>query len=97
MIEVLRRRGDRILAHRWRTPFGELDLWIESRQGIRVAIEVKTLQRKDALPTRVSLRQLCRLKRIHTYLIENFGPTRFFVCFVTPPDRLCFIELSEFP
>jgi putative endonuclease len=53
-------KGYRILARRWQTPVGEVDL-VARRRGVLVFVEVKARQRADEAAEAVTVRQRRRI------------------------------------
>lgn len=82
----LRARGYRILASRYRTPSGEIDL-IARRAGTLVFVEVKARATPGAGLEAISLRQQRRIRAAaETFLARGYGPTRcrFDAIVITP-------------
>lgn len=68
----LQLRGYRVLQQRFKTPYGEIDLLIESPKGGLVVLEVKNLGRVDWLERRISQRQLLRLQGLRTFIESKY-------------------------
>jgi len=66
----LRLKGYRILARRYRTPVGEIDL-VASRGGVLAAIEVKARDDLASASEAVSVRQQRRIARALAYFLGN--------------------------
>lgn len=59
------------MAHRYLTPFAEIDLLMKSPAGEICLIEVKSILSWDRLSCRMSRRQKLRLRRALCYLAEK--------------------------
>ncbi len=99
-VELLLRRGYRILARNFRTPFGEIDLVAEHR-GVTVFVEVKTRTTSaygDPFDA-VTPRKQYRLTRLATYYLKGRNrlqtPARFdaVAVTVTPDGRVARVDL----
>ena len=58
------------VAHRLRTPFGEVD-WVFKREGIWVCVEVKLWRATDDIHMCVKFAQKQRLRRAYEYLLSK--------------------------
>ncbi len=68
--EYLLKNNFKLIEQRYRTPFGEVDLLLQSPKGPFVLIEVKTISDWQRLLWRIDHRQKQRLKRACSF-IEN--------------------------
>lgn len=85
---ILTLKGYRILARRYRSPFGEIDL-IALRCGKICFVEVKARATMDAAREALSARQQQRIAKSASYWLQQFGKveygeTRFDVVFIAP-------------
>lgn len=69
-------RGYRCEAQCYRSPFGEVDLWLRRNQNEHLLIEVKTLKKDEHLPERLGRRQLRRLLNVLLWFSEKQGQNR---------------------
>ncbi len=96
----LQRRGYRLLARNYRTPWGEADL-IARHRGVLVFIEVKARQsRRFGLPQEaVHPAKQEKLRRVAEHYLQAQGlsdlPVRFDVVAIRFTDRGPVIELIE--
>jgi putative endonuclease len=84
---LLRLKGYRILARRYRTPMGEIDL-VARRGSVVAIVEVKTRRQEAAALEAVSPRQRERLARAALYLLPRLG---------TPPPTIRFDVVTVVP
>lgn len=70
VIKDLEIKNCKILGHRIKTPFAEIDILFRSSKGVIVLLEVKSLSKWIWLESRVTKKQSDRLKRATIYL-EN--------------------------
>ncbi len=80
-------KGYRVLAHRHRTPYGELDIVCVTRQSL-VVVEVKARRSLDKAAESLSPQQRERLRRAALSLLARYPrysdrAIRFDCCFVT--------------
>ena len=85
---ALRLKGYQILAARYRTPLGEIDI-VAARGGTIAVVEVKARSSRDRAAAALSPQQQARLQRAAQYLLaqrpELAGATlRFDLMLVTP-------------
>ena len=85
---LLRIKGYRIVARRWRSPVGEIDL-IARRRNLLVFVEVKAREKLDDAAWSVTERQRARIISaaqawIARYPDENIRDIRFDVMLVAP-------------
>src|ERR1700750_1540372 len=67
-------KGFRILARRWRSPVGEIDI-IARRRGLRVFVEVKARETLDEAAWSVTERQRARIiAAAEAWLARNTDP-----------------------
>lgn len=84
----LRLKGYRIIATRYKTPIGEIDL-IARRFGITVFVEVKARQRRDSLADALSAVNTRRITRAAQFFMTRQqtlanSDMRFDVIFLAP-------------
>lgn len=84
----LRLRGYKIIATRYKTPIGEIDL-IARRFGVTVFVEVKARQRQEMLADALSAVNTRRITRAAQYFITRHpalanADLRFDVIFLAP-------------
>ncbi|PWU15374.1 MAG: hypothetical protein C5B49_11835 [Bdellovibrio sp.] len=91
--ESYARQGFEPLGHRLKTPFGELDLLMRSPDGTLTGFEVKT--KTADLADRISRRQLKKLERIFTWMLQQNENSQFLVCFVAGPEDILVLALAE--
>lgn len=72
----------RLLRHRYRSPWGEVDLLLRLPTGELVMVEVKSLSHSDRMLGRLGDRQRARLQRVFQWLSEKSGPVLFWLVFV---------------
>ncbi len=65
------RQGFKIVAHRFKTPFAEVDLICEDKNQDLVIVEVKTVSDSFWNSSRISSRQKYRLKNATLHLMEQ--------------------------
>jgi Holliday junction resolvase-like predicted endonuclease len=83
----------RVLKQRWRTPFAEMDLLIESPSGEIWIVEIKTLTHFDFLAVRVTRKQRQRLQRAHAYVQGlTRRPVCLYLAFVDPRGEVLLFE-----
>jgi putative endonuclease len=94
----LRLLGYRILARRYRTPVGEIDL-IARRRGFLIFIEVKTRQKKDQAVAAIAPASYRRLQQAaHHYMQRYQGQlfwmraARFDLVALAPPCYLIHLD-----
>lgn len=74
----------RLLKHRMKTPFAELDLIFESPKGEILIIEVKSIQSQEFIQGRLTEKQKKRLGRAMQYLqTQTRRPILFWLVMVT--------------
>ncbi len=66
-------KGFKLLKHRLRTPFAEVDLLFQSPQGQVLMVEVKSANTEDFYLFRVPIKQKKRLERAVLYMSEELG------------------------
>ncbi len=87
------KRGLRVLFHRHRTPFGEVDLIARDPNGRIRLIEVKSLSQQDWSTFRISYRQQRRLRNVLSYLSHCWNqPMTFDLAFVGLHDEILMVE-----
>jgi putative endonuclease len=70
--EFYTKKGLTIVAHRWRTPFAEVDLvFKDSQTGSLLLVEVKKSSYSEFRVHLLSVRQKQRLNRVITWLAEQ--------------------------
>ena len=62
----------KLLAHRYRTPFGEIDLVFYSSDGSIKIVEVKSSRNEYFFSSRLKRSQKLRLARIHSYFLSQY-------------------------
>lgn len=88
-------QGYRLLEQRKKTPFGEIDLWLYSKDLGFLAVEVKSLQSLGFLERRVSRKQKLRLIRTWTWILEKYPETPFLVAYVPPKGLPLILSLTD--
>jgi len=92
-LEYLRAHHEaKLLRHRYRSPWGEVDLLLRLRTGEIAMVEVKCLSSFERIQTRLGKSQKARLKRIFLWFSERAGPTVFWLVFVTPTAEVLVLE-----
>ena len=81
-------KGFRILARRWRSPVGEIDI-VARRRGLLVFVEVKARERSDDAAWSISERQRTRIAAasqawLARYPVPGVRDIRFDVMLVAP-------------
>lgn len=83
----------KILERRLKTPFGEVDLLIDSLKGNLVMIEVKSLSDWDRILYRLSAHQKSRLLRARVFLESSYGRAVLLkVAYVDAKKNLAFLD-----
>ncbi len=75
-IKVLRDleiKNCKIIGHRIKTPFAEVDILFRSTKGVIVLLEVKSLSKWVWLESRVTKKQSDRLKRAATFIESRYN------------------------
>lgn len=62
------KKGYRLIAHRLRTPFGELDILLQDVSRTWHMVEVKSVKNLEWIEGRISFSQKKRLLNIHQWL-----------------------------
>lgn len=76
-----------------KTPFGEVDLLIDSPKGNLVMIEVKSLSDWDRILYRLSAHQKSRLLRARVFLESSYGRAVLLkVAYVDAKKNLVFLD-----
>jgi Holliday junction resolvase-like predicted endonuclease len=65
--------GERLLAHRFKTPYAEIDLVFQDKSGRLNLIEVKSCDREIWSNEVISFRQRARLERARFFLESTRG------------------------
>lgn len=84
--------GEKLLAHRERTPFGEIDLLFENGERVLQLIEVKSWQRELWGESVVSPRQARRLKRARDWVEDSFQRPTALLLAVVSHDSIAYFE-----
>lgn len=91
----LEARGYRLLHHRWKTPFAEVDLVMANLCELLV-VEVKCLSRFSPREFRVSPKQKQRLFRVRQALeARHQTDTRLLLALVEDSGELSFFHLAD--
>ena len=77
-----------LIAHRYRSPFGEVDLLVRLPKGEILMIEVKSLSSEERREHRLGARQKMRLKRVFLWLAEINANVLFWLVFVDPKGKI---------
>lgn len=92
-LEHYRKLGYKILQQRFRSPYAEIDLIVESPHGDRIIVEVKSLSHSDWIQVRIPAGQRKRLVRAFEYLCELWCmPLIFHLVIVTQLDQVFVVE-----
>lgn len=87
-------KGAELLKHRWRTPFGELDLLFRVR-GELWCVEVKTLGHEVFLGHRLKPQQKQALRAIHGFVQDRFEQeAQLKVAYVKPDKKIFLFDFS---
>jgi Holliday junction resolvase-like predicted endonuclease len=83
VLEAYLKRGYQLRAKNFKSPFGEIDLWLVKGHK-DLLVEVKTLKSAEHLSRRVTRGQVSRLQRILIWAAEQAVHVRLRVVYVTP-------------
>lgn len=93
VLTYFRKKSFRILKSRWRTPYAEIDLIVESPKNEIWILEIKSLSHFDFLDVRVSWKQKQRLKRAHLFVQSKTSKrVRLALAFVDKKGEILIIE-----
>lgn len=89
------KKGYRVVAKNWRTPFGELDLLIaDPDSGKWIALEIKSLSHQMSPADRISIKQQKRLFRILQFIQTKNPNTVLRYVFVKPKGQI--LQINPF-
>ena len=86
------KRGFLLRARRWKSPFAEIDLVLESPEQMIYLIEVKRVSSFDFISHRLSLKQKRRLQRAHLFAAEKWGQVVLELAVVSQQGEVLVIE-----
>jgi Holliday junction resolvase-like predicted endonuclease len=82
-----------LIRQRDKTPYGEIDLLVETPKGDWLMVEVKTLSKWDRLEHRLSFRQRQRLRRARFYIESQSGRSVIAkTAYVGPAGKILFLD-----
>ena len=84
--------GYRCLARRWKTPFAEIDLCLETPEKEILLVEVKSVRSLDYLDCRLTLRQKRRLQRAWLYCLERRPQVRLVLAVVSQQGEILILD-----
>ncbi len=83
----------KLLKQRFRTPFGEIDLLLESPRKNLVMLEVKSLSNWDRILYRLTPKQRQRLHRTRAYIESKYSrPVILKIAYLAPGKKLVFLD-----
>jgi Holliday junction resolvase-like predicted endonuclease len=85
---VLESQGARLIEQRYKTPFGEVDLFMVAPSGAKLIVEVKSVRSVEFAETRVSRRQRKRLQNVVQYLAEIHSEVEFMLALVDDQNKV---------
>lgn len=94
VLEDLRKKSCTILGHRVRTPFAEVDILFLSSKGQIVLLEVKSLSKWAWIETRLTQKQLNRIKRAAFYLEAQFGQSVQICAAFVIDQKIFYLEID---
>jgi Holliday junction resolvase-like predicted endonuclease len=86
--------GAKLLRHRYRTPFGEIDLLMRLPSGALMVVEVKSWNHQIPIEHRISIQQKKRLRRVLFWLSEKHQRVEMALAMVSPEGEILIIEDS---
>jgi Holliday junction resolvase-like predicted endonuclease len=93
VVQYFLQKSFRIIKQRWRTPFAEIDLLVESPNGEVWIVEIKTLTSFDFLEARVGWKQKERLKRAFLYVQgKTQKPVCLYMAFVDTHGEILLLD-----
>lgn len=91
--DFFRQKKYKILKQRWRSPFAEVDLVVESPSGGIGLIEIKTISHFDFINVRISEKQKQRLQRAHLFVqSKTKRPVVLYLALVNQRGQILFFE-----
>ncbi len=82
------------MGHRVRTPFAEVDILFLSSKGQIVLLEVKSLSKWAWIETRLTQKQLNRIKRAAFYLEAQFGQSVQICAAFVIDQKIFYLEID---
>jgi len=83
-----------VIKSNWRTPFGEIDLFVVNQNQKYFVIEVKTVS-NPSYQNFISNSQLLRQKKIVQWLYESYAEISWYLAIVTKDKKIKFINLEN--
>jgi putative endonuclease len=80
--------GYKLLAHRLKTPFGEIDLVMISPEKTLKLLEVKSARNEEFISNRVGRIQKQRLSRIHAYFLARYSDVELNLAMVNGQNKV---------
>lgn len=80
------------VAHRFLSPFSEIDLIVQRPDGRRLLVEVKSLSDPAFLDRRITEHQKNRLRRTYLWYLETWPETEFWLIMVLGRGEFLVIE-----
>ena len=68
--------GYELLAHRFKTPFAEIDLLMKKKDKV-IMVEVKSISHENWIIDRISKSQKLRIHRAFIWLLEKYSQLEF--------------------
>ncbi len=94
VVQDLKNRNCEILEQRLRTPFAEVDLIVRNKKKQIVLVEVKTLSRWDWIESRITQKQISRLKRAGIFLEKNYGKSLILCAAFVVDKKIYYVVLD---
>ncbi len=93
VLKFLIQKKFKLVEQRYKTPFGEVDLLLDSPKNHLVMIEVKSLSSWDRLLHRLSAKQRQRLHRSRQFLENKYRRLVVLkVAYVGPKNEIVFLD-----